>query len=250
MVDGVPPVTWGDKRAAAQLLFEQLRLRLFAGQAMNKAATSAIGWVGVVLAAEVVVNLNLGNPFEFEGAADHWADPVALGCTTTWTNIEQGYANNCAGDWTGDASQAFNAYVTVDLKQAAEALNKLAEALATGLSAVAGAIEIMDVACLLFTVGSAIFLNALLGAYAASMGALYPAMAAATTAYIVGLVGWIGALANLLNAFVQQTRQVEIAANQLKAKLWADTQRRQTRIALSPNLQDYTRWNHNSALDG
>lgn len=249
MVDGVSPLTFSGKVAAAKLLFEELRLSLLAGQALNKPASTAIGWVGFVLAAEVVVDLNFGNPGEFDGPADHWTDPIALGCNTIWTSIEQGYANNCVGDWSGDAYQAFNAYVTVDLKQAAEALGKLAEALATGLSAVAGAVVIMDVACVAFTVISGVFLNALLSAYAASLGTLYPALATATTAYIVGLVGWIGALANLLNTFIQQSKQVEVAANQLRAKLWADTDRRQTRIALAPNLQDYTRWEHNTALD-
>lgn len=230
-------------------MFVELYTSIVAMQYLGKPAVTSVGMATVVGAMELFALANLGDPGDFTGPSDVWTDQIAQGCTAIWTTIEQGYADNCANDWVGDAYTSFNSYVINHLKPAAAALYELSRTMSVTLSAISDQITALDIALAVFTLASVVLLAYLFSINVLTGGAGTAAVVAAATEYAVGLLNWVKEVVSLVSAFKAQTNQVRNAANQLAATLWLDIDHQQNRIALPPQLRDYHNWQYNRALD-
>lgn len=214
----------------------------------NKPGAAVCGMLGLVIVGEMAVLSNVGWPPEFRDPADAWANTYSPKIDQIWTDINEAWANNAIGsEWTGKAKDVFAGYVTTDIKDACTALKKLSDDLGQQLNTIGGAVQTMDIACLVYTVVSTAFIVALTALDVETVGTITPALLAAFCTYLIGLGTWITALVAMFNAFSNAAMMLTQDANAVKTKIYDSN--KQPRLKIPDYLTNYKNWHYNPVLD-
>jgi uncharacterized protein YukE len=214
----------------------------------NKPGATVCGMLALVFIGEVAVITNVGWPPEFRNPAGVWTNTYSTAIDQMWTDINEAWANNAIStDWIGKAKDVFTGYVTTDLKDAFTALKKLSDDLGQQLNTVGGAVQTMDIACLVYTVVSTAFIIALTALDVETAGTITPALMAAFCTYLLGLGTWVAALVVMFNAFSNAAMTLTQDANAVKAKLFDSN--KQPRLKIPDYLSNYQNWKYNPVLD-
>lgn len=233
---------------AALLPDNYLGNAIILAQEGNKPGATVCGMVALVIIGEAAAIANVGWPPDFKDPASTWTNTFSPTIDQMWTDINESYANNAVStDWTGKAKDVFNGYITTDLKDAFTALKKLSDDLGQQLNTVGGAVLVMDIACIVYTIISTIFIIALTLLDVETVGTITPALMAACSTYLVGLMAWIAALVTLFNAFSNAATVLTQDANAVKTKLY--NANKESRLKLPDYLTNSKNWAYNPVLD-
>jgi hypothetical protein len=214
----------------------------------NKPGATVCGMLALVVVGELAALSNVGWPPDFRNPAGEWTNTYSPAIDQIWTDINESWANNAIStEWLGKAKDVFTGYVTTDIKDALTALKKLSDDLGAQLNLVGGAVLIMDIACLVYTIISTAFIIALTALDVETVGTITPALMAAFCTYLVGLGAWITGLVTMFNAFSNAATTVTQDANAVKTKLY--TANKQSRVKIPDYLTNYQNWKYNPVLD-
>jgi hypothetical protein len=234
--------------------FTKLKTVLNVAQATTKPAKFAAGMGWVAVSIDVLALLNMGNPFLFMAKAEDWVNRVSPEVSSTWADIQASYDSQILPAWQGDAQKALDTYLNKQIKPASDALKALSDQFATAMAALSSQVMTADFEAIAVGVASAILINSLFALDVATVGTWTPALVAAIIAYVVAVLAWLKGVGSIFEAFETQLTMLQAKANDVKAAIWADANRRNpSRIALDPavtaisNIND-TYWKHNPTL--
>lgn len=246
-----PPPTGGAIGAASAQTatgfarFNQIMDALKTAQLASTPAKLLSGWMWATLVMEALVLANTGNPGLFYGKSDEW-EQISKNVGSIWTDLTDSYNTQIPPYWQGDAQKAMDTYVNKTLQSAQTDLKALCDQLPVAMTALGNSVLAVDITALVFTIASAVFLDVLAAAVVATLGGAEPALMSAVVAYLVGLAGWLAAVALLFQQAAAQLTPLQQKANDLVDALYRQGDASQgSRLTIDPALVDPGNANNN-----
>lgn len=225
--------------------FSQVIDALKTAQLASTPAKIMSGMMWATLVMEALVVANTGNPGLFYGKSDEW-EQISKNVGSIWTDLTDSYNTQIPPYWQGDAQKAMDTYVNKTLQSAQTDLKALCDQFPVAMTALGNSVLAVDFAALLFTLASAVFLDALAASVAATLGGAEPALMSAVVAYLVGLGSWLAAVALLFQQAAVQLTPLQQKANDLIDALYRQGDATNgSRLIIDPALVDPGNANNN-----